>query len=127
MLSFKVLFGPGIRLMRQLRIATKMSGMGLFLLVPLVLLLLTTYQHADADRRIATTELQGVSLARQISELIVQTQAHRGLTNRVLSGDAAATPARDRARAAGTGAWPLHQQHQRCDDESDQGHRQDVG
>ena len=62
MISFKVLFGPGIRLMRQLRIATKMSGMGLFLLVPLVLLLLTTYQHADADRRIATTELQGVSL-----------------------------------------------------------------
>ena len=35
MISFKVLFGPGIRLMRQLRIATKMSGMGLFLLVPL--------------------------------------------------------------------------------------------
>lgn len=100
MISFKVLFGPGIRLMRQLRIATKMSGMGLFLLVPLVLLLLTTYQHADADRRIATTELQGVSLARQISELIGQTQAHRGLTNRVLSGDAGSAAARDQARAA---------------------------
>ena len=49
---------------------------------------------------IATTELQGVSLARQIGEADRQTQAHRGLTNRVLSGDAGPLPRATQARAA---------------------------
>ncbi len=102
MVSMKLVFGPGIRLMRQLRIATKMSLMGLFLLVPLALLLVSTWRSAESDRQVAATELEGVRLARHASELIGHTQAHRGLTNRVLSGDAAATPARDRARAAMT-------------------------
>ena len=53
MISFKLLFGPGIRLMRQLRIATKMSVMGLFLLVPLMLLLASTWQGAQVERSFA--------------------------------------------------------------------------
>ncbi len=100
MVSIKLVFGPGIRLMRQLRIATKMSLMGLFLLVPLALLLMSTWRGAENDRQIAATELDGVRLARHTSELIGHAQTHRGLTNRVLSGDAGAAGARDRTRAA---------------------------
>jgi len=98
--SVKLLFGPGIRLMRQLRIATKMSLMGLFLLVPLVLLLATTYHNGESERRFAAGELEGTRLAVQLSELVVHTQSHRGLTHRVLSGDAGASAARDLARSA---------------------------
>ena len=84
-------FGPGIRLMRSLRVATKMGLMGLLLLVPLVLLLVGAYRSAQHDRQIAADESQGVRLVRAATELIDQLQAHRGLTNRSLSGDAAAT------------------------------------
>ncbi len=99
MISLKLLFGPGIRLMRQLRIATKMSLMGLFLLVPLVLLLANTYRSAQVERAFAASELEGVRLVRQLGELIVQLQAQRGLTHRALSGDAGAAAARDAGRA----------------------------
>lgn len=100
MKSLKGLFAPGIRLMRQLRIATKMSFMGLFLLVPLALLLANTYRSAQADRAFAASELEGTRLARHLSELIAHTQTHRGLTHRVLAGDGAAATPRDAARSA---------------------------
>ncbi len=85
-----LVFGPGIRLMRHLRIGTKMALMGLLLLIPLVLLLAGAYRGAQQDRRIAWEEQQGTRLVRVSTELIGLLQAHRGLTNRSLSGDATA-------------------------------------
>ncbi|MFT3665357.1 methyl-accepting chemotaxis protein [Piscinibacter sp.] len=100
MIAFKLLFGPGIRLMRQWRIATKMSVMGLFLLVPLVLLLAGSYRGAQAERGRIGAELEGVRLARPLGELIGRLQTQRDLTQRALSGDGTAAATRDGQRAA---------------------------
>lgn len=92
------LFGPGIRVMRRLRIPAKMAVMGLFLLVPLLLLLLDTYRTGQADREFALSELEGTRIVHAASALVGQVQTHRGLTNRALSGDAAARDALPKAR-----------------------------
>ena len=81
------LFKPGILMMRNLRIPAKMSLMGLFLLVPLVLLIVNSWRITQGDLSIIAAERQGVLMARAATELVGQTQRHRGLTNRVLSGD----------------------------------------
>ncbi|WP_341888039.1 methyl-accepting chemotaxis protein [Variovorax sp. YR752] len=92
------LFGPGILLMRRLRIPVKMIVMGLFLLVPLLLLLLDTYRTGQADRNFALSELEGTRVVQAANALVGQVQTHRGLTNRALSGDAAARDALPQAR-----------------------------
>ncbi len=84
------LFGPGVRLMRRLRIPVKMALMGLFLLMPLALLMFSTYRSVRADIAFASSEIEGVHLLRGLSDLVGQVQAHRGLTNRALSGDTTA-------------------------------------
>jgi methyl-accepting chemotaxis protein len=84
------LFGPGVRLMRRLRIRVKMAVMGLFLLVPLVLLMANTYRSARADVAFASAEIEGAHLVRRLSDLVGLLQTHRGLTARALSGDTAA-------------------------------------
>ena len=90
MLASFSLFGPGVRLMRRLRIPVKMALMGLFLLVPLALLMASTYRSARADTDFASAEIQGVHLVRGLSDLVGHVQTHRGLTNRALSGDVTA-------------------------------------
>ena len=81
------LFGPGVRLMRHLRVPVKMALMGLFLLVPLLALLVTSYGTLQASMAATTAEIDGTALIRRLSELSGQVQTHRGLTARVLSGD----------------------------------------
>jgi methyl-accepting chemotaxis protein len=93
MTIIQTLLGPGILAMRRMRIAVKMSLMGLFLLLPLTLLLVETYRTAQADRAFASAEIEGVHLVRDASTLVGRLQAHRGLTNRALSGDTSAAAA----------------------------------
>ncbi len=93
------LFGPGVRLMRRLRIPVKMALMGLFLLVPLGLLMASTYRSARTDVAIASAEIDGAKLVRRLSDLVGQLQAHRGFTARAMSGDDTA-----KAQLAGTRA-----------------------
>lgn len=90
---------PGVALMRRLRIPTKMALMGVLLMLPLLLLVVVTWQAAQADLQFTRSERQGVVLLRQGSALVAQLQLHRGLTNRALSGDASAQQPLLEARA----------------------------
>ena len=47
------LFAPGVRLMRSLRIPVNMSLLGLFLLVPLALLMVSTFRASQASTGLA--------------------------------------------------------------------------
>ncbi|MFZ5551100.1 MAG: methyl-accepting chemotaxis protein [Pseudomonadota bacterium] len=89
---------PGIQLMRRLRMPTKMGLMGLMLLVPLVLLIAYSTQGARADLALARSEHAGAEVIDHLSDVVALLQQHRGLTSRVLSGDASAAAERDAAR-----------------------------
>ena len=94
------LFGPGVRLMRGLRIPVKMSVMGLFLLVPLGLLLVITMHSGLADMAGIRSEIDGVKLVQRIDALAKVAQTHRGLTSRNQAHDAGAGAALPKAREA---------------------------
>jgi methyl-accepting chemotaxis protein len=94
------LIGPGVRLMRALRIPVKMGLMGLFLLVPLLLLLVVTVKGTRADIAFTSGEIDGTRQARQISDLVTRLQTHRGLTNRAMNNDPQAAQALPAAREA---------------------------
>jgi methyl-accepting chemotaxis protein len=94
------LLTPGIRLMRSLRMTTKLLLVSLSLLVPLVVLMawslgrqLVTLQHGH-------TELAGIAVQVHLLPVLVEVQKHRGLTRRVQAGDGTATAPRDEARRA---------------------------
>lgn len=89
---------PGINLMRHISMKTKLIGIGASLLLPLVGVLLTLTHHLLDDVRTAEAELEGVAAVEALTEVAVQLQTHRGLTNRVLSGDDTAKAPRDATR-----------------------------
>ncbi len=89
---------PGARLMRQLRMPTKMALMGLMLLVPLLLLMLYSVQQARGELTTTHSELAGTEVVNQLTDLVTQVQTHRGLTNRVLSSETSAAGERDAVR-----------------------------
>jgi Nitrate and nitrite sensing len=94
------LLRPGLRLMRQLRMPTKLALVAMSLLLPLAVLMLMAL-HADVEhRRFAQGELTGLGIHQALLPLVVEVQKHRGLTNRVLAGDDSAGAARDDARKA---------------------------
>lgn len=93
------ILAPGVALMRRLRLPMKLGLIGLALFVPLMLLLSLSLRSGLADIATARSEHEGVLAARQILDLAEAVQVHRGLTNRVLSGDTGAAAARDEARA----------------------------
>ncbi len=89
---------PGVRVMRRLRLPFKLGLIGSMLFVPMVLLLLALMQKGLADRRTTLAELEGAQVVRALMLAVGDLQTTRGLTNRVLNGDTAATAARDAAR-----------------------------
>ena len=95
-----LLLRPGAVLMRQLRMPVKMALMALMLLVPLLVLVVYTVDKAHGDLDFTRSERAGVDLVAGTTRLVSELQAHRGLTNRVLSGDAQASTAREANRAA---------------------------
>ena len=91
-------FSPGVRLMRSLRIPVKMSVMGLFLLVPLGLLLAMTLRTGLADMAVIRSEMEGAKVVQHIDTLVKAAQTHRGLTSRHQAHDASTTAALPKAR-----------------------------
>ncbi len=90
---FKRLLAPGIGAMRRLRIPLKMALMGLFLVVPLALLLTTMVRGLRADSVYIRSELEGARLVNSLADLTTQVQAHRTLSLVASGGDAAAAQA----------------------------------
>jgi methyl-accepting chemotaxis protein len=77
---------------------TKMALMGLMLLLPLLLLIGYGTRQALADLDLTRKEAGGARVVSQLTDLVALVQSHRGLTNRVLSSDAAAVTERDATR-----------------------------
>ena len=89
--------GPGIALMRRLRMPVKMGLMGLMVVLPLLMLALTAFQSLRNDQLVVKAEVAGAHVAVALIDVVVQLQAHRDLAHRSLSGD---TQAREQLPAA---------------------------
>lgn len=94
------LLAPGARMMQNLRMPAKLGLMAASLLIPLVLLMGSSMRKESHLWDYTSSEQDGVRVAEAITDVVLATQNHRGLNQRVQSGDAAAMPLRDKARAA---------------------------
>jgi methyl-accepting chemotaxis protein len=83
--------GPGVRLMRRLRLPHKLAVMGLLLLLPLLVLLASVTQRLADDLAVVRGELSGARQAAHLLDTVVALQAHRDLSLRGLAGDAQAS------------------------------------
>ncbi len=92
MLSFKPM-KPGVTLMRNLRLPTKLAALAVVLIVPLVLITAFTFQRLEAEIQFTQDEIHGTEVVQSIGAVIIEVQKHRGQTNMLLSGNAAAQAA----------------------------------
>ncbi len=99
MLSFKPL-RPGVRLMRLLRLPTKLGLLALVLFVPLVFISLQLIQRINHSIAFTEAELDGSRVVQRLSAVVVEVQKHRGQTHMLLSGDAGARTALQATREA---------------------------
>ncbi len=96
----RALLRPGTLLMRRLRLPWKIGLIGLMLFVPMLLLLQAQLRGGIGELASSRAEREGAVLVRGVLGSANLVQQHRGLTNRVLNGDTAATGARDGTRQA---------------------------
>ena len=68
---------PGVRLMRRLRVPVKLALMGLALLVPLTVLVVTRFMDSRNDIGVARQELVGARQVSTLVDLVAALQAHR--------------------------------------------------
>ena len=92
------LFEPGLNLMRNLRINRKVSLIAAMLLLPLLLLIVTTVRSAWADIADTKGELRGVAVLKPMAEVMQNLQVARGLTIRAVAGDTSIANERDKTR-----------------------------
>ncbi|MDL2336983.1 MAG: methyl-accepting chemotaxis protein, partial [Pseudomonadota bacterium] len=84
----RVFLWPGMQLMRRLRFPAKVTVMALTLLVPLSWLIAQTLWMSHDALESTRLEARGAPLIGLTLDVVAQTQKHRGLVNRALSGDA---------------------------------------
>ena len=103
MFSFKP-FKPGVALMRNARLPTKLGVLALVLVIPLLLVSFNLMVRVSESIRMSQDELDGVALVGALSDVIQATQVHRGKTHVLLSGGgkdlSSLGPAREALRAA---------------------------
>ena len=105
--SIELLLKPGMSLMRGLGFPAKMLLMGLALALPLGWLTVNSVLSRHAELKFTRAEQAGADVLSRALEIALQVQTHRGLVNRMLSGDAGANPAlgeQRQAMKAGLGA-----------------------
>jgi len=81
---------PGVYVMRQLRLSTKLGVLALVLLVPLAVISLQLVQRVSQSLQFTEAELDGSRLVQTVGTVITEVQKHRGQTNMLLSGEAGA-------------------------------------
>ena len=92
------IFGPGKRLMLNLRMKAKLLLLAACLLLPLCLMMFLALSGVWKDREVAQLELEGARLVERAMPVLLEAQLHRGLTTRVLSGDAQAQAGLEQSR-----------------------------
>jgi len=94
----RAVMGPGARLMFALPMGGKLLLLALLLLVPMLVLTTLTMQQQWRTRSELQGRLQGLATSERLLPLLLETQKHRGLTLRLLSGDATAQAPREAVR-----------------------------
>ena len=84
----KLLFQPGVALMRELNFPKKFLVVSLFLLLPLLLARYFLSSEIDSQIEFAQQERRGLKQIQPFLTLLPLLQRHRALANGVLSGDA---------------------------------------
>ncbi|WP_040500152.1 hypothetical protein, partial [Ideonella sp. B508-1] len=90
---YRIVMRAGNRLMRHLSMPLKLTVLGSMLLIPLLINVILGALQDQASIRLTRAERQGLALVMPLSQTAYEVQVHRGLTNRVLHGDAAAQAA----------------------------------
>ncbi len=93
-----IFFKPAVALMQRLPMTVKLLIMTSVLVIPMVLITLYLVNGLLADRRTVQSELDGLHVVEQITEVVTLTQTHRGQTNSLLAGNAAAESSRQATR-----------------------------
>jgi methyl-accepting chemotaxis protein len=97
-MTFDRILGPGILLMRRLQFRVKLMGVSLLVLIPLIIVSYLFISKQHGENLITKVELDGVVTIDAISSLVREVQSHRGQTNMVLSGNAAAKASVEKTR-----------------------------
>ncbi len=98
--QLSTLLTPGMAVMRRLRMPIKLLLLSAVLLAPLVLLLIAQLQRSTADLAYTRGEVAGTEAVEALMSTALHTQAHRGQTNQLLSGNEGARAAREVTRKA---------------------------
>lgn len=91
-------FSAGIWLMRRMRFGVKLGLVTVVVLVPLILITAELINRERGDIASTSAELAGIAIVDDAGALIRHLQTHRGQTNMVLSGNAAAQESREKTR-----------------------------
>ena len=92
------LLAPVALLLQRLRMPAKLGLLGALLMLPLLWLTLSQLRTLSSTSQALHAEQDGAHTVAALLQLVAQVQAHRDLTQRVLSGDAAAQTERDAVR-----------------------------
>ncbi len=84
-------FMPGVWLMRKLRLPVKLGILAAAIVVPLLVVCVTLVQRISDEIQVLDDEVHGVQGISALGQLVTQLQTHRGQTNMLLAGDAAAS------------------------------------
>jgi methyl-accepting chemotaxis protein len=98
-MRLRELLYPGMWAVRRLRFGTKLTLLFFIVAIPLLVSAALLLTRTLDDLTLTRHELDGIDRLERVYDLTRQVQAHRGLTNMVLLGDAAQQPRRDAARA----------------------------
>ncbi|WP_423709793.1 methyl-accepting chemotaxis protein [Undibacterium sp. WLX3042] len=80
------LMRPSAAMMSKLSLRTKLLSMFIILMLPTLLLVMYMLSKMQTDVEIAQNELSGIQINRQLMDVMIQTQKHRGQVNLKLSG-----------------------------------------
>lgn len=94
----KNFYAPGLRLMQNSPIRRKLGMMGALLVMPLLMFIVTVAQTAQDEITFVKEELWGASLAKPMTDVLLELQVNRGLVLEALSGDDRLEKERDRSR-----------------------------
>ena len=97
-MSFVKFLYPGMWGMRKMRFGAKLAIVFLVALLPMILMVSQLLRQTLSDTAIIRAEVDGVVVVEQATDLIRLIQSHRGQTNMLLLGNAAAQTPRDKTR-----------------------------
>ena len=93
-------FLPGVWLMRQLRLPTKLGLLALAIVVPLLVVCVSLVQRITEEIHVIEREVEGAGGIAQLGDLVILVQKHRGQTHMLLSGNPQVRAELDKTRQA---------------------------